>query len=98
MLKTLAPMSREALLLVLQHHENGDGSGYPEGLTLVKIHTLAKLMRIVDSFETLISSRYQPKVSPPEALWIMRQDWQQSGIYDVGLLAEFIKFMGKDEK
>jgi HD-GYP domain-containing protein (c-di-GMP phosphodiesterase class II) len=98
MLKTLAPMSREGLLLVLQHHENGDGSGYPEGLTLTQIHTLAKLMHIIDSFETLISSRSRPKASPTEALWIMRQDWQQSGIYDAGLLAEFIKFMGADDK
>jgi HD-GYP domain-containing protein (c-di-GMP phosphodiesterase class II) len=98
MLKTLAPMSREGLLLVLQHHENGDGSGYPEGLTLDKIHTLAKLMRIIDSFETLISSRGRPRVSPTEALWLMRQDWQQGGIYDVGLLAEFIRFMGADDK
>jgi hypothetical protein len=55
-------------------------------------------MRIIDSFETLISSRGRPRVSPTEALWLMRQDWQQGGIYDVGLLAEFIRFMGADDK
>jgi putative nucleotidyltransferase with HDIG domain len=99
MLKTLSLMSREALLLVLQHHENGDGSGYPEGIKLAKIHPLARMMRIIDSFETLVSPRpWQPAYPPRKALWIMRRDWQEKGIYDVGLLVEFIKFMAMEKE
>ncbi len=94
MLKTFSLMSREALFLVLQHHENGDGSGYPEGLKMNKIHPLARLVRIVDSFEALVSPRsWRPEVAPAQALRIMRQDWQRSGMFDVCLLAQFIKFI-----
>lgn len=94
MLKAFSVMSREALLMVLQHHENGDGSGYPEGLKMAQIHPSARVMRIIDSFEALGSPRsWRPEHPPVQALWIMRQEWQQSGKYDVGLLVEFIKFI-----
>jgi HD-GYP domain-containing protein (c-di-GMP phosphodiesterase class II) len=99
MLKTFSLMGREALLMVLQHHENGDGSGYPDGLTMVKIHPLARVMRLLDSFEALVSPRsWRSGHLPSQALWIMRQEWQQSGMYDVGLLAELIKFIAGDEQ
>jgi len=94
MLKTLSLMSRESLLMVLQHHENGDGSGYPDGLKMSKIHLLARVMRLIDSFEALVSPRsWRPGHPPAQALWIMRQDWQRSGMFDAGLLAKLIKFI-----
>jgi HD-GYP domain-containing protein (c-di-GMP phosphodiesterase class II) len=99
MLKTLSLLQRESLLLVLQHHENGDGSGYPDGLTLAKIHPNARLMRIIDSFEAMVSPRSWRSANPPaKALWIMRQDWQDSGKYDAALLIEFIKFIAGDKQ
>jgi HD-GYP domain-containing protein (c-di-GMP phosphodiesterase class II) len=99
LLKTLSPISREALLVVLQHHENGDGSGYPEGLKMGRIHPLARMMRLIDSFEALVSPRnWRPGNPPSQALWIMRQEWQTSGIFDAGLLAEFIKFIAGQEQ
>ncbi len=99
MLKTFSPVSREALLMVLQHHENGDGSGYPEGLKMVRIHPLARVMRLIDSFDALVSPRsWRPGYPPAKALWIMRQDWQQSGMFDVGLLVELIKFIAGEEQ
>lgn len=99
LLKTMSPMSREALLIVLQHHENGDGSGYPEGLKMARIHLLARVMRLIDSFEALVSPRSWRLGNPPiQALWIMRQEWQASGIFDAGLLSEFIKFIAGQEQ
>jgi HD-GYP domain-containing protein (c-di-GMP phosphodiesterase class II) len=87
-------MSREALLMVLHHHENGDGSGYPEGLKLVSIYPLARVLRLIDSFEALASPRSWRAGHPPaQFLWIMRQDWQRSGMFDVSLLVEFIRFI-----
>jgi len=56
-------------------------------------------MRIVDSFEALVSQRSWRRGYPPaKALWIMREDWQRSGMFDVGLLVEFIKFIAGEEK
>lgn len=98
MLKTLSVLQRDSLLLVLQHHENGDGSGYPDGLALAKIHPSARLMRIIDSFEAMVSPRTWRSGNPPaKALWTMRQDWQESGKYDAFLLIEFIKFIAGDK-
>ncbi len=41
---------------------------------------------------------WRPGYPPAKALWIMRQDWQQSGMFDVGLLVELIKFIAGEEK
>ncbi len=38
LLKSFAPITRDALIMVLQHHEHGIGMGYPDNLTLPKIH------------------------------------------------------------
>ncbi len=99
LLKTLSIMKRETLFLILQHHENGDGSGYPDGLKMTRIHLFARVMRIIDSFDALVSPRSWRQGHPPaEALWIIRQDWQQKGIFDAVLLVEFIKFMAGDHQ
>lgn len=42
---------------VLQHHENVDGSGYPEGRTGDKIHRFAKILHVADTYDALISKR-----------------------------------------
>jgi HD-GYP domain-containing protein (c-di-GMP phosphodiesterase class II) len=94
MLKTMTLMERESLFLIVQHHENGDGSGYPEGLKMANIHPMARVMRIIDSFEAMVSPRsWREGYAPAKALWIMRQDWQRRGIFDSTLLVQFIKFI-----
>jgi HD-GYP domain-containing protein (c-di-GMP phosphodiesterase class II) len=83
----------ETLQMVQQHHENGDGSGYPEGIRLPLIHPWARILRIIDSYEALTADRqWRPKYEPLKALWIMKQDWEQNIIYDANLLANFIRF------
>jgi HD-GYP domain-containing protein (c-di-GMP phosphodiesterase class II) len=94
LLQTFFPFSRDTLLAVLQHHENGDGSGYPEGLNLPMIHPMARMLRIIDSYNALTSPRsWRPAYKPEKALWILRQEWQESGIFDASLLMEFINFL-----
>ena len=43
----------EAALIVLQHHERIDGSGYPSGLVGEQIHDGAKILGILDTFFSL---------------------------------------------
>jgi putative nucleotidyltransferase with HDIG domain len=43
--------------IVLQHHENLDGSGYPEGLTGDGILLYAKIIRVADVVESMLSHR-----------------------------------------
>ena len=42
---------------ILKHHENLDGSGYPSGLKDTEIPYIARVLHIVESFISLISSR-----------------------------------------
>lgn len=94
MLQSFAHIPWEALQMVLRHHENGDGSGYPEGIKLSAIHPWARIMRIIDSYEDLTSERpWHPPLSPKEALWTMRQHWEKGKIYDYQYLKAFFSFL-----
>jgi len=39
--------------MVYQHHENHDGSGYPEGIKGSRIYELTKILSIINTFEHL---------------------------------------------
>lgn len=94
LLKDYSAVCYEALLMVQQHHEYGDGSGYPERLTLKAIHPWARVLRILDSYEALTARRsWRPPQAPVQALWIMRREWENSLVFDPNYLSRFIKFL-----
>ncbi len=43
--------------IILQHHENWDGTGYPRGLSGDDIYSLASIVHICDVFDALVSKR-----------------------------------------
>ena len=43
--------------IILYHHENYDGTGYPTGLAGKETPILARIIRIVDSYDAMISRR-----------------------------------------
>ncbi len=51
------PGWEEAAIIILQHHECVDGSGYPQGLKHHEIHPGARLLSIIDSFFLEIKGR-----------------------------------------
>ncbi|HDZ77089.1 MAG TPA: HD domain-containing protein, partial [Candidatus Omnitrophica bacterium] len=54
---------------VLHHHENFDGSGYPFGLKGDDIPEIARIIRVVDSYDAMIMDRsYQKARSKKEAI------------------------------
>lgn len=94
-LKKADVMSADQLKVVLNHHEALDGSGYPQGLKGEEIHKYARVGRIVDVFDALISRRsYKDAVSRDEALRIMSGD-MRSG-FDGSLLEQFARFLNLD--
>ena len=60
--------------IVLYHHENMDGSGYPFGLKSIQIPLGARIIRVADCFDAITTDRpYQQRKSWIEALSILRQ-------------------------
>ena len=58
----------EALDIVLHHHENWDGSGYPDGLGGTAIPEMARIFSVVDTYDAMISERpYRSCVPTAEA-------------------------------
>ncbi len=68
-------LPRSFMQMILYHHENEDGSGYPRELGKDQIPVLAQACHIIDVFDALTSRRpYKPAKSPFEALKIMAGD------------------------
>lgn len=72
LLRNLHSFSLLVAHCAFQHHERGDGSGYPRGLVDFEIHPFAKIIAIADVFDALTSNRsYRKKMLPSEAILIL---------------------------
>jgi diguanylate cyclase (GGDEF)-like protein/putative nucleotidyltransferase with HDIG domain len=60
---------------VKYHHENWDGTGYPEALKGENIPLTARILAVADAYDTLRGARpYRPPVSRSEACAILEKD------------------------
>ncbi len=74
------------LMMVYQHHERMDGSGYPVRLCGEEIHHWARTCAVADVFEALTSSRtYHAGISERQALETMEADGKNQ--FDQEMLA-----------
>jgi len=77
---------------VLAHHENFDGTGYPQGLKGLEIPLQARIISIIDSYESMTNDRPYRKAMSHEAA--MQDLMAQSGKkYDPNLVMAFTKCM-----
>ncbi len=61
-----------ALEVIRHHHEKLDGSGYPDGLKGEEISKVARIMSIVDIYDSLIMDRpYRKKMPKKEAIGVL---------------------------
>jgi HD-GYP domain-containing protein (c-di-GMP phosphodiesterase class II) len=69
LLRCAGVSDEEWLVCVLQHHESGDGSGYPDGRRQGEIALIAKLVGMADRYCACVSARnYRRSMLPPLAL------------------------------
>lgn len=77
---------------IIQHHERGDRSGYPNNLNLNEMHIYSKIVAIADSFDAMTTERvYQSAMDTYPALQIM---FSLKGMYDEELMKAFVELMG----
>jgi HD-GYP domain-containing protein (c-di-GMP phosphodiesterase class II) len=71
----VAPLRSGAGLLpiIRNHHENFDGSGYPDRLAGQMIPQLARIVAVCDAYDALVTDRpYRQRRSTEDALSILR--------------------------
>lgn len=62
------PALRRAVPLVLAHHEEFDGAGYPHGLSGLAIPIDARIFHLVDAYESLTHDRpHRPRMNDAQA-------------------------------
>lgn len=82
------------LIVIEQHHEKIDGSGYPYGLSMDQIHLYSRILSIVDIFDALTTRRsYKGALKSFEAFNIMYNHMKSE--LDLKLLERFMKFMNQ---
>ncbi|MBI5365593.1 MAG: ParB/RepB/Spo0J family partition protein [Planctomycetes bacterium] len=73
------------------HHERPDGDGYPHGLTGDAIHPLARLVRVADAYEAMVSPRpYKESLTPSAAVQQLLRG-AAHGAFDKGAVQSFVR-------
>jgi HD-GYP domain-containing protein (c-di-GMP phosphodiesterase class II) len=67
------------LMMVYQHHEHVDGTGYPVGVLKDEIHPWALMLRVVDVFDTMTAKR--PEERPATADEVLDYQRQRAGTH-----------------
>src|SRR5687767_1193670 len=75
--------------IVRHHHENWNGTGYPDGIKGSDIPIGARILSVVDCFDALTSDRpYRPRLSDAEAIHILVE--RRGSMYDPLIVDTFI--------
>ena len=86
-------LPNEVLLVIGQHHEHMDGSGYPKGLKGSDCYLLARIVAIANTYDNLCNPmKPSQTLTPHQALSLMYA--QQRGRFDAAPLAAFVRCMG----
>jgi putative nucleotidyltransferase with HDIG domain len=81
------------LLVIAQHHENADGTGFPQRLNADRMSAAARIVSLVNRFDGLCNPSVPAKaMTPHEALSLMFA--QGRSRFDATMLNAFIRMMG----
>lgn len=88
-----AGLPAATLQIIFQHHEHYDGSGYPRKLKGEAIDPLARIVSLINAFDSLCNPPQAAQaLTPHEALSQMFAQYRSH--FDPRLLQLFIRFMG----
>ncbi len=95
LLKEKEVLSDEDLLAIYHHHENYDGSGYPDNLAGEDIPYKARILRTCDVFAALVSERpYRDAFEQSVAIELMVDEVKN---FDMHIFLSFLKLVHSDE-
>lgn len=81
------------LLVIAQHHENADGTGFPQRINVDRMSAAARIVALVNRFDGLCNPLVASKaMTPHEALSLMFA--QGRSRFDATMLNAFIRMMG----
>ena len=93
MLLPVSAVSVDVLKMILLHHENADGTGYPEGRTAKNTPFLARILRVVDAYDGMTSPRHYKKARPAvQAAHTLLESMQDQ--FGTDIVPSFIRFLG----
>lgn len=78
--------------IVLHHHEQIDGNGYPYGLNGTELSKFCKIISVIDAFDAMISDRpYRSALTIEEAI---SELWANTGTqFDAHIVEDFSKYI-----
>jgi putative nucleotidyltransferase with HDIG domain len=83
--------------IVRHHHENWNGTGYPDGLAGQQIPLGARILSVVDCYDALTSDRpYRPRYSRQHAEQVLRE--RRGTWYDAWVVDAFLSIVDKLER
>lgn len=83
--------------IVRHHHENWDGTGYPDGIQGQAIPLGARILSVVDCYDALTSDRpYRPRMTRQQAEQVLRD--RRSKMYDPWIVDEFLNILDRLEQ
>ena len=82
-----------ATLVIAQHHEHADGSGFPLKLNSDRMTTAARIVSLINRYDNMCNPAVPSKaLTPHEALSLLFA--QGKNRYDTAILGAFIRMMG----
>lgn len=82
--------------IVRHHHENWDGTGYPDGIKGQAIPLGARILSVVDCYDALTSDRpYRPRMTRQQAEQVLRE--RRGKMYDPWIVDEFLGILDRLE-
>jgi putative nucleotidyltransferase with HDIG domain len=82
-----------ATLVIAQHHEHADGSGFPLKLNTDRMTALARIVALVNKYDNLCNPNLAARaMTPHESLSLLFA--QSKSKFDTAILGAFIKMMG----
>ena len=96
--RILEPISAytDIMLIVLQHHENYDGTGYPGGLAGEEISKYSRIFAVADRYEALTADRpYRKAITPEKAAGIIQKN--SGSKFDPAVVDAFLRVLEREK-